>query len=248
MAQYVATLGSALLGFLGYRLYVKIVEGRALSEFDQRHAAKEFSGGIVLGLFLFCVTVGVLATLGVFSITGRGQASDLVWPLASAVSAAVLEELLFRAVLFRLIEESLGTWIAVAVSAALFGLLHLLSPNPTALGIFAIVLEAGILLASAYVLTRRLWFPIGLHLAWNFAQGGIFGIAVSGTPSQGLLRAQLTGPEWLSGGTFGAEASIVSIALCLAASVTLFFVSSRRQPFHRPYWHRSVLAPVEQAV
>ena len=69
----------------------------------------------------------------------------------------------------------------------------------------AIMLEAGVLLGSAYFLTRRLWLPIGLHIGWNFTQGGVFGIAVSGHPSSGLLQAVLSGPTWLSGGAFGAN-------------------------------------------
>jgi hypothetical protein len=87
--------------------------------------------------------------------------------------------------------------------------------------------EAGILLALAYVVTRRLWFAIGTHAAWNFTQGGIFGLAVSGHGSEGLLIGRTSGPEWLTGGKFGPEASVISIVVCLAASGLLLLRARR---------------------
>jgi uncharacterized protein len=99
--------------------------------------------------------------------------------------AGVREEIVFRGLIFRIAEESLGTVWALAISATLFGVIHLIGPNATVLGALVIIFEAGILLAAAFVLTRRLWLCIGLHVAWNFTQCGIFGVAVSGTASKG---------------------------------------------------------------
>ena len=232
----VSALMSAGVGLLGYSLYVRFVETRELAEFDSRGALKELGIGYLIGTSLFAATVMCLSLLGVFKLTGIGSWSAVAWPLASAIVAGVLEEVLFRGVLFRIIEESLGSWFALAVSAGIFGLVHLNSPSPTLLGVVSIMFEAGILLASAYMLTRRLWLPIGVHIAWNFTQGGVFGIAVSGTRSDGLLRGSLTGPEWLSGGTFGAEASVVAVSLCLTVAIAFLFLASRRGHFVRPRW------------
>jgi len=113
------------------------------------------------------------------------------------------------------------------------------SPDSTLLGAASIVVGASVLLTGAYVVTRRLWFPIGIHAAWNFTQGGIFGITVSGHPGEGLLRGTLTGPVWLSGGAFGAEASVVATALCLATGVAFFASASRRERIVRPAWSRT---------
>ena len=81
----------------------------------------------------------------------------------------------------------------------------MLNPEATWIAVLCIAVEAGVLLAAAYITTRRLWLPIGLHFAWNFTQGGIFGVPVSGFRVRGLLKSTLTGPELLSGGAFGAE-------------------------------------------
>jgi uncharacterized protein len=116
--------------------------------------------------------------------------------------------------------------------------LHLVNPGATLLNAAAISIEAGVLLAAAYMLTRRLWLCIGIHIAWNFTQGGIFSVAVSGGQSKGLLRSNMVGPDWLTGGAFGAEASVVALAVCLAAGITLLVLAVKRgnvvSPGQRP--------------
>ena len=84
------------------------------------------------------------------------------------------------------------------------------------------------LLGACYALTRNLWFPMGVHLGWNFAEGGTFGAAVSGHPEPGILKAPLSGPAALTGGAFGPEASPAAIAVCLAAAFLLLLAAARR--------------------
>ena len=88
------------------------------------------------------------------------------------------------------------------------------------------------------MVTRRLWMAIGIHLAWNYMQGGLFGISVSGTERQGFFSSQLSDPAWLSGGNFGVEASVVTVVLCLLVAV--WFVSRARQKrfIVAPSWQR----------
>jgi membrane protease YdiL (CAAX protease family) len=173
--------------------------------------------------------------------TGTGL-NGLGGGLAVAFAAAVLEELLLRAVLFRLLEEATGTTIAVIVSAIVFGLLHGLNPGATPLSTAAIAIEAGVLLALAYALTHNLWLAIGIHMAWNFTEGSVFGAAVSGgAQSQSLVRSVISGPDWLSGGAFGPEASIVSVAVCLLASLAIGTLIVRARGW-RPRSFRFALA------
>jgi hypothetical protein len=136
------------------------------------------------------------------------------------------------------VEESLGSWLALAISALIFGLLHLANPNATLWGGIAIAIEAGVMLAAAYMYTRRLWLPIGIHFAWNFTQGAIFGVAVSGNEAKGLLQSTLSGPSLLSGGDFGAEASIFAVLICLAAGIYFLQKSSQQGKFIQPFWKR----------
>ena len=119
----------------------------------------------------------------------------------------------------------LGTWLALLISALVFGLLHLANPNATLMAGLAIALEAGLMLAAAYLLTGRLWLSMGIHFAWNFTQGGIFGAAVSGQTSSGIFSSVLQGPALLTGGDFGAEASVVAMVVC-SVSNTLELLST----------------------
>jgi len=120
---------------------------------------------------------------------GFGGWSGVAAGFIVMLGAAVVEEVLFRGFLFRTIRDIGGTWIAVAVSAVVFGALHAFNPGASAVSTIAIALEAGVLLALSYAATNRLWLPIGLHLGWNFAEGSIFGTAVSATRSRALSCA-----------------------------------------------------------
>ena len=141
-------------------------------------------------------------------------------------------------VLFRILEQGLGSWIALGLSAVVFGLMHAANPGATATSVFAIALEAGVLLAAAFMFSRRLWFVYGLHAAWNFCQGTLYGIPVSGTTADGWLVSTRTGPDWLSGGVFGAEASVVAIALCSACTLVLLRMALRNGTIVPPAWIR----------
>jgi membrane protease YdiL (CAAX protease family) len=240
-------LVACVLGWVAYRAYVKLIERRRGVEFGAQGALRELGRGLVIGAALFSATIGVLATLGLYTVQGWRDPAVLIAPLAISVGAAVIEELLFRGAIFRIIEASLGTWIALVISAVLFGLVHLGNPNATWLAAVAISLEAGVMLAAAYVLTRRLWLPIGIHAAWNFTQGGIFSVAVSGGKTDGLLVASLSGPSWLSGGEFGAEASLVAMLLCTALGAWLLVLAARRGAFVAPFWKRTAASPVAAA-
>jgi hypothetical protein len=160
---------------------------------------------------------------------------------------AFMEELLFRGILFRWLEAFGGSWFALALTSALFGAAHLMNPNATAFSSFAIAVEAGILLGGAYMLTRSLWVPMGLHAAWNFTQGEIYDVPVSGLDSHGLVTAQMSGPDLLSGGMFGLEASVLALIPATAVGVWLVIRAIRQGGLVRPWWVRRRLAS-EKAV
>jgi uncharacterized protein len=238
-AAMLSALIACFVGWGAYALYVRWVEKRPLVEFGRRGALRELGAGLLLGALLFSLCVGVLALLGNYRITGTRELGLLWVPIWIGLASGTIEEILFRGVIFRLLEESLGTWIALIISAALFGLIHLGNPNATVLAAVAIAFEAGVMLAAAYVLTRRLWLAMGMHAAWNFTQSGIFSVPVSGNPIQGIFVGELRGPVWLSGGAFGVEASVVAFAVCTAAGLVLLAVAHRRGRFIAPFWRRS---------
>lgn len=223
---------------VAYAAYALIVERRRASELAAPGAVAELAAGVLTGAALFTVTIGILWALGCYTVTGTNDWTAMLPALAAATFAGVIEEIIFRGVLFRIVEEWLGSWPALLASALIFGLLHLMNPNATLIAGVAIALEAGIMLAAAYMLTRRLWLAIGIHFAWNFTQGGVFGVAVSGTTAHGLLQSALTGPEILSGGAFGAEASIVAVGVCMAAGAYLLWRVYRKGNLVKSFWRR----------
>ena len=237
-AAMLSALVACFVGWGAYALYVRWVEKRPLVELGRAGALRELAAGLLLGAVLFSICVGLLALLGNYRITGTRGLGVLWLPIWISVASGTLEEILFRGVIFRLFEESLGTWIALAISAALFGLIHIGNPNATLLAAVAIAFEAGVMLAAAYVLTRRLWLAIGIHAAWNFTQSGIFSVPVSGFPIQGVFVGELRGPVWLSGGAFGVEASVVAFAVCTAAGAALLVLAHQRSRFIAPFWRR----------
>lgn len=235
-----ATYLPALLGIgvtiIAYRLFVRWIEKRRAQELSASEAAPQLSAGIVLGTAMFGVTAFILWLLGCLKIDGMNPWRVLIPAAVGAAVAGVIEEILFRGIIFRITEKSLGTWIALAISSLIFGAIHLINPNAAWFAGLAIVLEAGIFLAAAYVWSRSLWFVIGAHFAWNFVEGGVFGVAVSGNQRDGLLRASMAGPAFLSGGAFGAEASVIAIAVCLSTAIVLLILAKRKGRFIKPFW------------
>jgi membrane protease YdiL (CAAX protease family) len=229
--------------FLAYWGYARWIEKRNATEIAPSGAPSEFGLGLLTGAGLFTTAIGIIWILGYYRVTGLNPWSVLIDSLTLSVLSGFLEELITRGIIFRIIEDVLGTWIALALSALLFGMMHLGNPHATWASAMAIALEAGLLLGACYVLTRRLWMAIGLHLAWNFVQGGIFGVAVSGTTVRGILQSTLTGPEILSGGAFGVEASVVAVVVCVSGFVYIIFRARRQGRIVSPFWMRKEKSP-----
>ena len=174
-----------------------------------------------------------------YHLVGKGDWSDFVPALIlSAIFPAISEEMLFRGILFRWIEEFGGSWAALVLTAAFFGAAHLANPHASAVAAVGIALEAGVMLGAAYMLTRSLWLPMGIHAAWNFAQGEIFDIPVSGTSVHGLVVARLDGPPLLTGNGFGLEASIIAIVIATLFGVALLVIAIKRGEVIAPRWVR----------
>jgi membrane protease YdiL (CAAX protease family) len=229
---YVAYLiVGVLVAYFVYRAYVRFVEKRTPTELSETGAPEELGIGMLVGLGLVAVIIGLLWLGGFYRVTGLGVWTSVFVVFANDGSGAFVEEILLRGIIFRISEERLGTWIALVISAALFALLHLASANATLTSVIVVGLEGGILLSAAYVLTRRLWLAIGIHFAWDFAQDYVFGVSPG---VDGLVRAQITGPAPLSGGSVGIEGSFVALILCLIVSAYLLARAAREGHILKP--------------
>jgi membrane protease YdiL (CAAX protease family) len=164
----------AIAGFAVYIGYARLVERRDVSELSLPGMGRELGTGLAVGAGLYAACELVLMALGIYRIDGLNPLRFMVPAIAMALSSSIFEELLFRGVLFRAVETWFGSWVALVVSSLVFGLTHLMNPQGTLEGALFIAVEAGTLLAAAYMLTRRLWLSIGFHMAWNYTQSAIF--------------------------------------------------------------------------
>jgi uncharacterized protein len=222
-------IGMAGLAALIYAGFVRFVERRKVSELSLSGMGKELGVGVLVGSGLYTSCVLILMLLGIYRIEGFNPALFMLTALPMAISSSIFEELLFRGVLFRITEEALGSWFALAFSSLLFGFMHLLNPQGTLQGAIFITIEAGVLLAAAYMVTRRLWMSIGFHFSWNYTQEGIFsGIVSGGESDPGLIKPVIEGPDWLTGGSFGLESSFIAFLLCTTTGVVLLLLAIRR--------------------
>lgn len=222
-----------------YKLAIRWLGRPQRDDLPARGAVKGLSLGILLGFVLFSAIVGIAALIDVYNIVGEGGfGSMLDTAIVMAIMPAFMEEILFRGILFRHLEQFGGSWFALALTSALFGLAHIFNPNASALSSLAIAIEAGILLGGAYMLTRSLWMAIGLHFAWNFTQGFIFDVPVSGIDQHGMVEASLSGNVLLSGGTFGLEASLIAMVIATVAGIWLVMRAVKAGELVRPWWVR----------
>jgi CAAX protease family protein len=248
----VGDLDSPILGLLSaliatlaicgaYYAYVHLVEHRAVVELSGPGAFSEFGIGALLGSGVFAVIILILWLLGYYKIEGFNPWVVLIPAIVANVPSGFIQEIIFRGVIFRITEESLGSWLALAISAILFGLVHILMDKATLVSTISIMLEAGVLLGAAYMLTHRLWLPIGIHIGWDMANDGIFGVGsagISGTPLQGLFQAKLSGLVLLTGGVLGVEASLIAVAILLGVSIILLRMAVKRGHIASPFWKR----------
>lgn len=184
---------------------------------------RELGLGFLIGFLMMAGIFLVLVALGYVTLVGRGLSpAGVVEVFLHAALlfglGAFFEELLFRGYLFQTLIQGVTFLPAMIIFALLFSAAHMWNPNTTPLAIVNIAL-AGIWLSLAYMKTRRLWLPFGLHCAWNFSQTTIFGLPTSGNemPGRAVVQAIVTGPEWLTGGAFGPEGgALTTIALILS--------------------------------
>ncbi|MDP5314351.1 CPBP family intramembrane metalloprotease [Streptomyces poriferorum] len=220
---------TAVLAVPVYRWVVGRTERRPVTELAREGAVSGIGRGVLIGVALFGTVIANIALLGHYEVDGLGTVTGAIGLIGFMAAAAVTEELLFRGVLFRLVEERTGTWIALTLTGALFGLAHLFNPDADLWGAVAIAIEAGGMLAAAYAATRTLWLPIGVHFGWNFAASGIFSTEVSGNDTQqGLLDAVTSGPKLITGGAFGPEGSVYSVAFGMVMTAVFMWLAHRR--------------------
>ncbi|MFN8214599.1 MAG: type II CAAX endopeptidase family protein [Candidatus Nanopelagicales bacterium] len=178
----------------------------------------------------FAVVLVTLAGIAIGGGVSVGASTSLVGGLLAAlglsVFAGVVEELLARGSLFRITEQHIGSLLALVITALVFGLQHVDNPGATLASTLSVAIGGGLMLCGVYMFTRTLWATIAVHAAWNFGQS-VLGIPVSGNIQTGVVQVRLEGPEWLTGGAFGIEPSVIALLLWTAVFAVVVVLAVR---------------------
>lgn len=221
-----------------YRLYVHRIEQRVLTELARVKAWRDFAAGCVIGALMFCSVLSILYATGSYDITGSDRWTVIVVPLFGMMAVSLLEEILFRGIIFRILESWLGSWRALAMSLTAFSMAHLMTDDFSVLTVSSVA-AAGLLLGAAYMVTGRLWLGIGIHFAWNFTQNALFSAPASGDQGSGMILGAFSGPDWLTGGPSGVNGSVVAVAVLLMAGFGML-ACFRRERIVAPSWRGAI--------
>lgn len=221
---------------LSYIFFFKKYEKRAVTEFASKGLANNLFIGAVIGFTLQSLTILVMYLNGNYSITKVNPISFILIPFALMFTVAIIEEILVRGIIFRIMEEKLGSYVSLTISSVLFGVFHLANPYGTLISSICIT-TAGFLMGAAFIYSRNLWMPIALHFAWNFTQSGIYGAITSGNEkTKSLFKVKIQGPEFITGGEFGPEGSIQAIVFCALGTIVLLILCQKNNKIIKPYW------------
>ena len=229
-------LVAALACAMGYWAYANRVERREVNELSGSGALAEWTRGAGLGVVLGLLTLAPLGGLGVYRIEGSGDAFPLLKQIPEMLLVSVFEELLIRGVIFRIAENAWGSRRALVLSTVVFVAAHL--PGEISLMGVLVTAAASLAFTAAYQLSRRLWLPMGMHFAWNYLFSAVFSVPVSGHAAKGWLHGSMSGPDWLSGGAYGVEASATALLVWAVAAMLLLRRAYARGQFV-PRFHRA---------
>ncbi len=218
-------LGITIVGVVITYLLLRYLDKRRFASLGlnlRSGAVGELGKGLAIGFIMLSAAVGMMWIFGDHELSWPKESAEYFTSgfLMNAVLFIVVgfnEEIMFRGYVFQSMIEGTNFWISTMFWSLLFGAAHLGNPNVSVFGVANIVL-AGVLLSLAYYQTRSLWMPIGLHIAWNFTEGWIWGLPVSGTTVlQPLFNGREIGPDWWTGGTFGPEGGAACTLVCAIA-------------------------------
>lgn len=229
VGRLIGAVVGASVALAGFFLVVARSENRPGDGWAGRGKIWEVVCGLAIGTAILASSVGLIALFGGYEVTGIHASPELLLPLASGIGAGITEEVLFRGVAQRLLDEWAGSWAALAIVSVFFGFMHIANPGIGVWGAVGITIQAGILLGAAFLATRRIWLGIGIHIAWNTLQSGLFSYSADADPTrQGILAATVDGPVWLTGGSAELQGSLVSTGICVLVAALLLVVAWRR--------------------
>jgi membrane protease YdiL (CAAX protease family) len=235
-------ISGSIFAFLVCAIYItlyKRYEKRKVTELSARRLPFYLTLGILLGTGLASLSILVEYFYHDFVVVAIRPILPLVPTGLNTFVNAITAEVLIIGVLFRIMEDSLGSYFTLIILVIIFFILHIGAPGATAASAIAVSMHAALLLGSSYIYTRNLWLPITIHFAWDFSLAAIYGASVSGyTMTNSLLDTKIKGPTLLTGGYFGPQGSIQAALLCLISGIILLHLSRRQNKIKKAFFHK----------
>lgn len=223
---------------------VKVIEKRSLSSigFNKNNWLKKYSLGFLIGLAMMSIIVLILLPFGYITVdknpiqpVGVSAIASVLVILFGWIIQGATEEIVTRGWLLNILSTKYNIGVGLLISSTLFGLMHLTNPNVNYIAVINIIL-VGLFYGLYVIKTNDLWAVCGMHSAWNFAQGNIFGFKVSGLDVSvgSLIDLNLVGSDFVTGGIFGPEAGITATFILLASIGILLFIDKKRYFSNKP--------------
>lgn len=224
--------------FIIYGGLVRLMERRPAHELSVAKGVPGFVSGIVVGAGVIGAAFFTLQALGMARLSAATGLEGLGLALLFPMITAMIEELLFRVILFGILQEITGSLVAILISSAVFGLAHAGNPGAGPFALAALSVELGVMLSLAYILTRNVWLIVAIHAAWNFMQAFVLGAENSGVRDpHSYFEAHFSGPDLFTGGAFGLEGSVVTLGWSLLVSGVLFVLVLRKHAWLGARFH-----------
>jgi hypothetical protein len=230
---YYVVLGIPIVALVGYGFLVAAAEGRSPVEvLPRRGTIAEIAVGALIGFLLLCALTAMLWCLGLYHVQANHWQHVFDSFVFNSYLSGMMEELMFRAILLRILARAFGLRWGLVLSAVVFGLAHL--THGDWLAVVGIAINAGLTLGLLYMATGSIWMSIGMHTAWDFTEDSLLGV---NSHNGLLLSAPVAGrPEMLTGGQFGPDASVLSLFVGVLLSAAIVFAWKRglfrkTQPF-----------------
>ena len=223
---------------------VKVIEKRSFSSigFNKNNWLKKYSLGFLIGLAMMSIIVLILFPFGYITVeknpiqpVGISAIASVLIILLGWIIQGATEEIVTRGWLLNVLSTKYNIGVGLLISSTLFGLMHLTNPNVNYIAVINIIL-VGLFYGLYVIKTNDLWAVCGMHSAWNFAQGNIFGFKVSGLDVSvgSLIDLNLVGSDFVTGGIFGPEAGITATFILLASIGILLFIDKKRYFSNKP--------------
>ena len=223
---------------------VKVIEKRSFSSigFNKNNWLKKYSLGFLIGLAMMSIIVLILFPFGYITVeknpiqpVGISAIASVLVILLGWIIQGATEEIVTRGWLLNVLSTKYNIGVGLLISSTLFGLMHLTNPNVNYIAVINIIL-VGLFYGLYVIKTNDLWAVCGMHSAWNFAQGNIFGFKVSGLDVSvgSLIDLNLVGSDFVTGGIFGPEAGITATFILLASIGILLFIDKKRYFSNKP--------------